>query len=80
MRTPSVTEERQESRPTLGLTKGNKMDRKAIIREYKSTPRPMGVYQIKNRINGKVLIGSSKIYQEYSIVLDLNLNWVAVAI
>jgi len=36
------------------------MDRKAIIREYKSTPRPMGVYQIKNRVNGKVLIGSSK--------------------
>ena len=28
------------------------MDRKAIKREYKSTPRPMGVHQIKNRING----------------------------
>ena len=35
------------------------MDRKAKIREYKETPRLMGVYQIKNRRNGKVLIGSS---------------------
>jgi len=36
------------------------MDRKTIIRDYKSTPRPMGVYQIKNTVNGKVLIGSSR--------------------
>jgi len=36
------------------------MDRKAMVKEYKSTPRPMGVYQIKNTVNGKVLIGSSK--------------------
>lgn len=35
------------------------MDRKAAIREYKDTPRPMGVFQIKNKANGKVLIGSS---------------------
>jgi hypothetical protein len=36
------------------------MDRKALIREYKNTPREMGVYRIKNRLNGKVLIGASK--------------------
>jgi len=36
------------------------MDRKALIREYKNTPREMGVYQIKNLANGKVLIGSSR--------------------
>ena len=35
------------------------MDKKAKIREYKDTPRPMGVFQIKNKVNGKVLIGSS---------------------
>ena len=35
------------------------MDRKAKIREYKDTPLPMGIYQIKNKMNGKVLIGSS---------------------
>jgi hypothetical protein len=35
------------------------MDKKAKIREYKDTPRPMGIYQIKNKANGKVLIGSS---------------------
>ncbi len=35
------------------------MDRKALIREYKNTHRQMGVFQVKNRINGKLLIGSS---------------------
>ena len=36
------------------------MDRKALIREYKETPRPMGVYQIRNTANGKLFVGSSK--------------------
>jgi hypothetical protein len=40
-------------------TKGMKMDKKVKIKEYKATPRPMGVFQIKNKLNGKVLIGSS---------------------
>jgi hypothetical protein len=35
------------------------MDKKTIIREYKDTHRPMGVYLIKNKENGKVLVGSS---------------------
>jgi len=35
------------------------MDRKTKIREYKDTPRPMGVFQVINKVNGKVLIGSS---------------------
>jgi hypothetical protein len=35
------------------------MDKKALIREYKETQRPMGVYQIRNTVNGKVLIGTS---------------------
>ncbi len=35
------------------------MNRKTLIKEYKTTCRQMGVFQIKNRINGKVLIGSS---------------------
>lgn len=35
------------------------MDRKAKIREYKDTPRPMGVFRIINKVNGKVLIGAS---------------------
>ena len=39
--------------------KGMKVDRKAKIREYKDTPQPMGVFQIKNKVNGKILIGSS---------------------
>ena len=35
------------------------MDRKAKIRKYKDTPRLMGIYQIKNKVNGKILIGAS---------------------
>ena len=36
------------------------MDRKALIREYKETRRPMGVYRVRNTVNGKSFIGTSK--------------------
>lgn len=35
------------------------MDKKALIREYKESPRPMGVYQIRNTANGKLFVGAS---------------------
>ena len=35
------------------------MDRKAQIRAYKETPRPMGVFRVRNTKNGRSLIGSS---------------------
>ncbi|HWT01755.1 MAG TPA: GIY-YIG nuclease family protein [Pyrinomonadaceae bacterium] len=35
------------------------MDKKALAREYKETPRPMGVYQVRNTVNGKLLVGVS---------------------
>ena len=35
------------------------MDRKERIRQYKETPRPMGVYRVRNTMNGRSLIGSS---------------------
>jgi hypothetical protein len=35
------------------------MDRKALTREYKETPRPMGVYRVRNTATGKALVGSS---------------------
>jgi hypothetical protein len=35
------------------------VDRKALIREYKETSRPMGVYQVRNTVHGKVLVGTS---------------------
>jgi group I intron endonuclease len=35
------------------------MDKKQAIREYKLSHRPMGVFQIRNRINDKVFIDSS---------------------
>lgn len=33
--------------------------RKEIRREYKERNKPAGIFQVKNRINGKVLLGSS---------------------
>ena len=35
------------------------MDKKAAIREYKLSHRPMGVFKIVNTVNGKILIDSS---------------------
>jgi hypothetical protein len=35
------------------------MDRKALIREYKETKRPMGVYRVWNTASGRTLIGTS---------------------
>ena len=35
------------------------MDKKELKKKYKQTLRPMGVYQIKNLVNGKIFIGSS---------------------
>ena len=35
------------------------MDRKAVIRGYKESRRPMGVYCVRNTANGKLLVGKS---------------------
>jgi hypothetical protein len=35
-------------------------DRKELIRQYKQTPRPMGVYCVRNLANGKALIGVAR--------------------
>ena len=35
------------------------VDKKEIKRQYKLAPRPAGVFQIKNNVNGKILLGSS---------------------
>jgi hypothetical protein len=35
------------------------MSRKELIKEYKSTLRPMGIVQVKNRKNGKVYLAAS---------------------
>src|SRR5690349_12802089 len=35
------------------------MDKKSLIREYKESQRPMGVYWVRNRVTGKALIGNS---------------------
>jgi hypothetical protein len=35
------------------------MDRKALIREYKESRRPMGVYRVHNTVNDKSFVGTS---------------------
>ena len=35
------------------------MDRKEQIRTYKESSRPMGVFRVRNAVNGRSLIGSS---------------------
>jgi hypothetical protein len=35
------------------------MNRKALLREFKQTRRPMGVYRVLNTVSGKALVGSS---------------------
>src|SRR3989339_1004204 len=36
------------------------IDKKELKKQYKQTLPPMGIYQIKNLINGKIFIGNSK--------------------
>ena len=49
--------------PNLGISKekhqGVNMDRKDLIRQYKETSRPMGVYRVQNTIDDKSLVGVS---------------------
>jgi hypothetical protein len=36
------------------------MDKKGLKKQYKQSLRPMGIFQIKNLINGKIFIGNSE--------------------
>jgi hypothetical protein len=36
------------------------MNKKELKNQYKQTLRPMGIFQIKNLVNGKIFIGRSK--------------------
>jgi group I intron endonuclease len=36
------------------------IDKSELKKKYKQTLTPMGVYQLKNLVNGKILVGSSK--------------------
>lgn len=37
----------------------SQIDRKALLREYKETVRPAGIYRVRNTVSGKSLIGSA---------------------
>ncbi len=36
------------------------IDKKELKKQYKRTLPPMGIYQVKNLVNGKIFIGKSK--------------------
>lgn len=64
--TPPETEapvpEAEATAPGSGRRKSGvntKEMRKALKRQYRETPKQAGVFQIKNTVNGKVLLGSS---------------------
>jgi hypothetical protein len=58
------------------------MDRRSELKlEYKNRPRNIGIFQVKNKINGKILVGSSlnldKAYNRFLFGLsygDIHLN------
>lgn len=54
----------------------DKQAKREIIKEYKQIKKPMGVFQIKNEINGRVLIGNSRnLENRYnSYVFQLNMG------
>ncbi|HET7462010.1 MAG TPA: GIY-YIG nuclease family protein [Longimicrobium sp.] len=35
------------------------MNRRELIREYKQRPRQIGIFQVRNTANGKILVGAS---------------------
>jgi hypothetical protein len=35
------------------------MDKQSLKRAYKETPPPMGIYRVRNTVNGRSLVGSS---------------------
>ncbi len=37
----------------------NQIDRKALSREYKESPPPVGVYRVRNTVSGRSLVGSA---------------------
>jgi len=41
-------------------TKPSKESRKLLIAEYKRTPKDMGVYRIRNTVNAKGFVSSSR--------------------
>ena len=49
------------ARACYALERGlDRMDRKALARDYKNTPRPMGVYCVRNTVNGKAFLGTAR--------------------
>jgi len=57
------------------------MDRKALIRAYKESCRPMGVFRVRNTVNGMSFVGSSTDLpgmlnrQRWQLGMGMHANW-----
>jgi group I intron endonuclease len=51
------------------------IDKDEVKKKYKQTLTPMGVYQFKNLVNGKILIGSSKNLPARKNRFDMELSY-----
>jgi hypothetical protein len=49
-------------------------DKKELIKQYKQTVQPMGVFQIRNLANGKIYIASSKNLRGMANRFEFNLD------
>lgn len=50
------------------------IDKKEIIKQYKQTVQPMGVFQIRNLANGKIYLTSSKNLRGMANRFEFNLD------
>jgi group I intron endonuclease len=50
------------------------IDKKEIKKAYKQTIQPMGIYQVKNKVNGKIFIGCSKNFKAKFNSIQFQLN------
>jgi hypothetical protein len=52
------------------------IDKKELKKQYRNTIRPMGIFQLKNLVDGKVFIGSSlfldTVYNKHFFQLKMN--------
>jgi len=50
------------------------IDKKEIVKQYKQTVQPMGIFQIRNLANGKIYLASSKNLRGMANRFEFNLD------
>lgn len=50
------------------------IDKKELVKQYKQTVQPMGIFQIRNLVNGKIYLASSKNLRGMANRFEFNLD------